>query len=94
LVNLRGQHAVAVSGHLVFLPVDQPLTIALPRYTNSSFGWDPDSKRQELFHTLARFILVYGDEEVLSAFCAFRFEVEDEEDVLYLYVLCCVLCVV
>uniref|UniRef100_A0A8H8CQQ5 N-alpha-acetyltransferase 40 n=1 Tax=Psilocybe cubensis TaxID=181762 RepID=A0A8H8CQQ5_PSICU len=54
------------------------------RYENSSFGWDPDSKRKELFDKLSRFILVYkeGSTELL-AFVMFRFEFEVDEDVIY-----------
>ncbi|KAJ7169952.1 acyl-CoA N-acyltransferase [Mycena filopes] len=56
-------------------------------YTSSSFGWDPPHKRGELFHRLSRFILVYPTTGVqtLVAFTAFRFEFEDDENILYCY---------
>ncbi|KAF8168034.1 acyl-CoA N-acyltransferase [Crassisporium funariophilum] len=56
-------------------------------YQNSSFGWDPETKRKELFHNLSRFVLVQQDESPnpLVAFSMFRFEQEDEDDVLYCY---------
>ena len=50
---------------------------------NSSFGWEPEAKRKELFHSLSRFILVYDEENTLLAFLMFRFEHEYEEDLLY-----------
>lgn len=53
-------------------------------YKLSSFGWDPDAKRKELFHSLSRFILVYEvDTDELLAFTMFRFEVEEGEILIY-----------
>ncbi|CAA7266508.1 unnamed protein product [Cyclocybe aegerita] len=55
-------------------------------YTPSSFGWNPESKRKELFHSLSRFLLVYktGDSNIL-AFVMFRFETDYDEDIIYCY---------
>nr|GAT54920.1 predicted protein [Mycena chlorophos] len=53
-------------------------------YTASSFGWDPPTKRAELFNPLTRFVLVRGA-GALVAFAAFRFEFEDGENILYCY---------
>ena len=53
-------------------------------YKSSSFGWDPEAKRKELFHSLSRFILVYeADTDTLLAFTMFRFEFEEGEDLVY-----------
>lgn len=53
-------------------------------YKSSSFGWDPEAKRKELFHSLSRFILVHEpDTDTLLAFTMLRFEVEEEEAVVY-----------
>jgi len=61
------------------------------------FGWDPPTKRLELFHRLARYILIYGPQTEqngsasgqatlpLVAYVGFRFEDEDGENVLYCY---------
>ncbi|KAJ7361662.1 acyl-CoA N-acyltransferase [Mycena albidolilacea] len=56
-------------------------------YSGSSFGWDPPKKREELFNRLSRFLLVYPTDEKdsLVAFTAFRFEYEEEENILYCY---------
>ncbi|KIM48139.1 hypothetical protein M413DRAFT_439860, partial [Hebeloma cylindrosporum] len=55
-------------------------------YKSSSFGWDPEAKRKELFHSLSRFILVHeADTDTLLAFIMLRFELEEEEDVIYCY---------
>jgi len=56
-------------------------------YARSSFGWNPTSKRRELFGPLSRFILVYLDGAVheLVAFVMFRFEYEEGENLLYCY---------
>ncbi|KAJ7925856.1 acyl-CoA N-acyltransferase [Mycena leptocephala] len=56
-------------------------------YTGSSFGWDPPHKQGELFHHLSRFILVYpaSGNQSLVAFTAFRFEFEDDQNILYCY---------
>ncbi|TRM66152.1 acyl-CoA N-acyltransferase [Schizophyllum amplum] len=57
-------------------------------YKKSSWGWNPDSKRKELYHEDARFILVTritADIPEVLAFLTFRFEVEGDEDVAYLY---------
>ncbi|KAI0639762.1 acyl-CoA N-acyltransferase [Trametes polyzona] len=59
----------------------------------SSFGWNPNEKRKELFHRHARFILVYGSSDAqeptvptsLAAFSMFRFEQDEGEDVIYCY---------
>jgi hypothetical protein len=58
---------------------------SLFRYTGSSFGWDPPHKQGELFHHLSRFILVYpaSGNQSLVAFTAFRFEFEDDQNILY-----------
>lgn len=59
---------------------------------NSSFGWDPEAKNGELYHPLSRFILVYDvDTNNIIAFTMYRFEVEDEEDVVYWCALGCIL---
>ncbi|KAG6878380.1 hypothetical protein C0993_007562 [Termitomyces sp. T159_Od127] len=53
-------------------------------YSQSSFGWDPSSKHDELFSPLSRFILIDIDDK-LAAFSMFRFEYEEEENILYCY---------
>ncbi|KAK7463650.1 hypothetical protein VKT23_005591 [Stygiomarasmius scandens] len=56
-------------------------------YTKSSFGWDPEQKRKELFDPLSRFIVLFssGQVEQVAGFCMFRFEYEDGVDILYCY---------
>ncbi|KAF9481364.1 acyl-CoA N-acyltransferase [Pholiota conissans] len=55
-------------------------------YEASSFGWDPQAKQKELFHSLSRFLLVTDTEKSeLVAFTNFRFEVEGGEDLIYCY---------
>ncbi|OBZ79159.1 N-alpha-acetyltransferase 40 [Grifola frondosa] len=66
-------------------------------YKDSSFGWDPPAKKRELFHRLARFIVVRentraqgsqddGNNAVrIVAFTVFRFEYEFEENIVYCY---------
>ncbi|KJA29170.1 hypothetical protein HYPSUDRAFT_32547 [Hypholoma sublateritium FD-334 SS-4] len=52
----------------------------------SSFGWDPEAKRKELFHSLSRYILVTDPTtNELLAYTSFRYEVEEDEDILYCY---------
>ncbi|KAI0361223.1 acyl-CoA N-acyltransferase [Trametes cingulata] len=55
----------------------------------SSFGWNPETKKEELFHRDARYILVSDpagfQERGPIAFSSFRFEEEEGEDVLYCY---------
>uniref|UniRef100_D8PQV5 N-alpha-acetyltransferase 40 n=1 Tax=Schizophyllum commune (strain H4-8 / FGSC 9210) TaxID=578458 RepID=D8PQV5_SCHCM len=56
---------------------------------NSSWGWHPEQKLDELFHPDARFILVRrlrdeGLSEVV-AYLSFRFDMEEGEEVAYLY---------
>jgi GNAT superfamily N-acetyltransferase len=65
------------------------LTILTLRYTRSSFGWDPPQKKVELFHPDSRFILVWertgnaSDGRRLSAFAMFRFDMEDDDRIVY-----------
>ncbi|KAI0257555.1 acyl-CoA N-acyltransferase [Lactifluus subvellereus] len=65
-------------------------------YTKSSMGWDPPSKKQELFHRDSRFILLRRRqsqdradplcvEPPIIAYSMFRFDMEDDECVLYCY---------
>ncbi|KAL1708733.1 acyl-CoA N-acyltransferase [Schizophyllum commune] len=58
-------------------------------YINSSWGWHPEDKLEELFHPDARFILVRRPlEEGLGevvAFLSFRFDMEEGEEVAYLH---------
>ncbi|KAF9785540.1 acyl-CoA N-acyltransferase [Thelephora terrestris] len=55
-------------------------------YEGSSFGWNPTKKKRELFHKLARFILVRTRESAeVVAFTSFRFEEEDGFAVVYCY---------
>ncbi|KXN89962.1 N-alpha-acetyltransferase 40 [Leucoagaricus sp. SymC.cos] len=56
-------------------------------YSGSSFGWNPADKKKEIFHMLSRFLLVYDPDKKanLIAFCMFRFENEEGEDVVYCY---------
>lgn len=64
-------------------------------YIESSFGWDPKEKKEELFHKDARYIIAHivaqdDSPPVLTAYGSFRFDMEemmsgDEEPVLYCY---------
>ncbi|TFK30504.1 acyl-CoA N-acyltransferase [Coprinopsis marcescibilis] len=56
----------------------------------SSMGWHPRQKRSEVFDRLSRFILVLerledDKSDKVVAFVMFRFEHEDEENLLYCY---------
>jgi len=64
---------------------------------DSSFGWNPTEKQEELFHPLSRFIIARGVQantteaphDDLSppviAYVMFRFEREAQQDVAYCY---------
>ncbi|TFK57214.1 hypothetical protein OE88DRAFT_108009 [Heliocybe sulcata] len=69
-------------------------------YVNSVFGWDPPAKRDEMFHPLARYVLLHrphsehdddsdgqdmNGRRSLVAYAGFRFEDEEGENVLYCY---------
>jgi ribosomal protein S18 acetylase RimI-like enzyme len=57
-------------------------------YEQSSWGYSPSQKRQEMFHTDARYLLAHhSDSGLLCAFAHFRFDVDDEGDepLVYLY---------
>lgn len=70
------------------------------RYARSSMGWDPPSKKQELFHRDSRFVITRcqqtqdrpdspcaePDSEIpIMAYSMFRFDMEDGGCVLYWY---------
>jgi len=64
------------------------------RLTGSSMGWDPPSKKQEIFHRDSRFVLLRrsqaqdGLEHLpIMAYSMFRFEMEEGDCVLYWYLL-------
>jgi hypothetical protein len=81
--------------HFVFYLIFYPLS-----YTTSSFGWDPRSKKEEMFHPHARLVLCErrddtpsGSESIPSesrivAYTIFRFEREAKQDVVYWWVQC------
>ena len=66
-------------------------------------GWDPPSKMEELFHRDSRFVIIrqrpqaaqdspdtdlFADDDIpVMAYSMFRFDVEDDECVLYWYFL-------
>jgi hypothetical protein len=56
---------------------------------NSSLGWDPSSKKKELFGKGSRFLLVTPPDSCgnisndIVAFAMFRFDKEDKQDVIY-----------
>jgi len=52
-------------------------------YQTASVGWHPTQKRKELYHRESRFLLVGND--TLVAFSMFRFEREDDVDLIYCY---------
>ncbi|TDL28728.1 acyl-CoA N-acyltransferase [Rickenella mellea] len=62
-------------------------------YHKSSFGWDPPSKRSELFHKLSRFLLIWSipsgestsQQLTLQGYSMFRFEREDRQNMIYCY---------
>ncbi|KAK0465127.1 acyl-CoA N-acyltransferase [Desarmillaria tabescens] len=55
-------------------------------YLQSSFGWHPAEKRKEMFDPLSRFIVARRpDTQVLAGYSIFRFERENDLDMLYCY---------
>jgi hypothetical protein len=62
-------------------------------YVNSSFGWNPSSKRNELFGEDSRYLLVRPFDSSRNvttapvAYAMFQFERENKENVVYWYVL-------
>lgn len=77
--------------HEASLPIEE-----VGRYTKSSMGWDPPSKKQELFNRDSRFVLLrrsqaqdglehLHEELPILAYSMFRFDMEDDECVLYWY---------
>ncbi|KAG7450472.1 uncharacterized protein BT62DRAFT_1072541 [Guyanagaster necrorhizus] len=55
-------------------------------YSQSSFGWDPADKRKEMFDPLSRFVVARRpDKQVLLGYSVFRFEHEDDSDMIYCY---------
>lgn len=78
--NMRNLYvAVAIGMYQHGHPISSSLIFS---YSESSFGWDPQSKLAELFTPLSRFILVHAEGR-LVAFVAFRFEYEFCENILY-----------
>lgn len=62
-------------------------------YENTDvFDWNPSEKQAEMFHELARFLLIFAktsgscEERKLLAYSIFRFEREDRRNVIYVYV--------
>jgi len=93
--HFRKQHASVVSSCDVGIAVILTLTIYVLRYATSSFGWDPSSKKEEMFHPQARLVLCercddafsssepFPSESRIVAYTIFRFEREAKQDVVY-----------
>lgn len=62
------------------------------RLKESSFGWNVQEKREEVFHPDGRLMVLFLDSHGsengarVAGFCSFRFEEEALEDILYWYV--------
>ncbi|KAF8446007.1 acyl-CoA N-acyltransferase [Boletus edulis BED1] len=60
-------------------------------YRASSFGWNPQKKKTEMFHPLSRFLIAREITDPthtgshIIAYAIFRFEREERQDVLYCY---------
>lgn len=58
-------------------------------YSSSPWGWNEETKRKELFHTHAKFLVLEDANSTLAGFIMFRFEWDDEDEpehpVLYVY---------
>eukprot|EP00033_Pygsuia_biforma_P002482 GCRY01002752.1.p1 GENE.GCRY01002752.1~~GCRY01002752.1.p1 ORF type:complete len:224 (-),score=35.60 GCRY01002752.1:46-717(-) len=50
-----------------------------------NWGWNDEDKRKECFHEEARYILVRDENDKLVAFIHIRFDVEEDEPIIYLY---------
>lgn len=62
-------------------------------YVDSSFGWTPKSKKQEMFDARSRFIIASQEDALtpnppdIVAYTIFRFDREERQDVVYWYAL-------
>ena len=54
-------------------------------YEKGGWGWDDSKKRKELFDQNARFLIAFDRDEKPVGFSHFRFEVEGQTVVLYIY---------
>jgi len=62
-----------------------------PRYRSSSFGWNPQQKKTEMFDPLSRFVIARDISDPANdlpssgviAYSIFRFEREDRQNVIY-----------
>ncbi|KAF9270283.1 acyl-CoA N-acyltransferase [Marasmius fiardii PR-910] len=53
-------------------------------YLDSSSGWNPEDKKEELFDSLSRFIIL-NNGDATAAYTMFRFEYEEGFNLLYCY---------
>ena len=97
LGNIRAKYAYIVCCCSFLSNLQLTMWCLMRRYVQSSFGWDPATKQKELFHNLSRFIVAYkqtsekchsGDQDrsasqCVAGFTMFRFEHEDEDDMVY-----------
>lgn len=54
-------------------------------YEGSSWGWNEKSKREEMCEENARYLLAYDAEDKVVAMSHFRFDVDEDIEVLYCY---------
>lgn len=52
-------------------------------YELSSWGWDADKKRNELFDSQAWHLIAINNNGINVGFSHFRFDVDDDKEVLY-----------
>ncbi|PAV82009.1 hypothetical protein WR25_22642 [Diploscapter pachys] len=54
-------------------------------YSQSQWGWDPESKRTELFSTTSRYVLAKNEKGEAIGYTHYRFDVDHSSPVVYCY---------
>lgn len=86
LGHVWGKHALNASAFCTrkkYNAAEPNSKIIRIRYLNSSFEWDPPSKKAEFFDSLSRFVLTLNSTSNIMAYVMFRFEYEEGERILY-----------
>lgn len=87
--TVRGEHVYPVRNALAARSPFAVVLTSKANYVNSSFGWAPRSKKQEMFDARSRFIIAYQEDSPTNivAYTMFRFDREEHQDVVYWYAL-------
>ena len=85
VLNIQCKHAKLMSDDEFNVAFDLVKKNMRSLYDGSSWGWNERSKKEEMREDNARYLLAFNEEDKIVAISHFRFDVDDDTEVLYCY---------